>query len=379
MEQKYESQSQETLETQETQEEMPQSQEAEEQDQNCQDQKEDLTSQFHSCQSEIYQDTPGDQTELNGDQQDPQTSETSKEPEISETSENLTSSTTLENLETLKDSTSSEADPVEKVEKKIPSGIYILFDHVGIVGIFGDPEEVIVAKHEVSPNVNLICFRFEYDASCFLADSCDELVWVIPYRNTSAIAFATNNRKKAEQVYFWLQKIGLTYSGHIDEWSYKISGLFDDAKIRLKIGNDPTRNVLSIIESDESIQKLNDFICGISFDRIAFIPSEKEYKKVLKEVESKIEKIEKKYTEIRSSQESSLTDEEIALIKDKMKEFGSAGDKNVEGLYKILNEISGMFDDGREENNEHETEVNLSDFVENQSRSENVEDLQAET
>jgi len=43
-------------------------------------------------------------------------------------------------------------------------------------------------------------------------------IWVVPYRDTNAVAFVSNSRSKAVQIQLSLQNVGLTYPDTIDYW-----------------------------------------------------------------------------------------------------------------------------------------------------------------
>jgi len=93
--------------------------------------------------------------------------------------------------------------------------IIAVSDAAGFVGAF---LTVVEAKAKVLDRFKLIPFLVQR----FQLEPTDEKaplnIWVVPYRDTNAVAFVSNSRSKAVQVQKSLQNVGLTYPDTIDYW-----------------------------------------------------------------------------------------------------------------------------------------------------------------
>ena len=105
--------------------------------------------------------------------------------------------------------------------------LIIVSDSCGFIGAFrsiGEAKEHVITQYSMVP---LLVQRFP------LAESGGDSVWVVPYRDTNAVAFVSNDRNKSVAAQHALQNVGLTYPDSIDYWEQPIGRIVLAAAERL--------------------------------------------------------------------------------------------------------------------------------------------------
>lgn len=105
--------------------------------------------------------------------------------------------------------------------------LIVVSDSCGFIGAFrsiAEAKELVITRYSMVP---LLVQRFP------LALSGGENVWVVPYRDTNAVAFVSNDREKSIATQRALQNVGLTYPDSIDYWEQPIGRVVLAAAERL--------------------------------------------------------------------------------------------------------------------------------------------------
>jgi hypothetical protein len=105
--------------------------------------------------------------------------------------------------------------------------IYVLADSGGAVGAFLTRAEAAAVKKRY-PSVPMLIYAFPLRRSA-PADK----IYVIPYRQTNAVAYASNSRAECEEVQKTLLTIGLAYEDSLDYWECAAGQLIESGEKRL--------------------------------------------------------------------------------------------------------------------------------------------------
>jgi hypothetical protein len=93
-----------------------------------------------------------------------------------------------------------------------PLHILVVSDRYGFVGAF---RQMATAQALVLHKYTLIPFLIQRFQT---RDAAGTSVWVVPYRETDAVAFASTDRAEAEAAQKALLDVGLTYGDSVDHW-----------------------------------------------------------------------------------------------------------------------------------------------------------------
>ncbi len=107
------------------------------------------------------------------------------------------------------------------------AAIFILADSGGAVGAFLSRAEATAVKKQY-PSVPMLVYAFP-----LRHDMPADRVYVVPYRPTNAVAYASNSRIECEVMQKTLLTIGLTYEDPLDYWECAVGRLIESGKKRL--------------------------------------------------------------------------------------------------------------------------------------------------
>lgn len=106
--------------------------------------------------------------------------------------------------------------------------IFILADSGGAVGAFLAHTDAAAVKKRY-PSVPMLIYAFPL---CRGAPA--DKAYIIPYRQTNAVAYASNSRAECEKVQKTLLTIGLTYEDSLDYWECTTGQLIESGEKRLR-------------------------------------------------------------------------------------------------------------------------------------------------
>jgi hypothetical protein len=119
-------------------------------------------------------------------------------------------------------------------DEEIPRGaaesearIYVLADSGGAVGAFLTRAEATAVKKRY-PSVPMLIYAFPLRRG-----TPADKIYVIPYRQTNAVAYASNSRAECEEVQKTLLTIGLAYEDSLDYWECDAGRLIESGEKRL--------------------------------------------------------------------------------------------------------------------------------------------------
>ena len=129
--------------------------------------------------------------------------------------------------------------------------IIVVSDSYGFVGAFksiGEAKDKVLIKYQLLP---FLVQKFP------LNETAGDNVWVIPYRDTNAVAFVSNDRDKALKMQKALQNVNLTYQDSIDYWEQPLGRVVPAADERMASVNRAheiyASNVISQEEKDREV------------------------------------------------------------------------------------------------------------------------------
>lgn len=105
--------------------------------------------------------------------------------------------------------------------------IYILADSGGAVGAFLARTDAEAVKKRY-PSVPTLIYAFPLHP-----DAPKNKIHILPYRQTNAVAFASNSRTKCEEMQKMLLAVGLTYEDPLDYWVCTAGQLIESGEKRL--------------------------------------------------------------------------------------------------------------------------------------------------
>ncbi len=105
--------------------------------------------------------------------------------------------------------------------------VYVLADSGGAVGAFLTNAEAAAVKKRY-PSVPLLIYAFPLSR-----DTPTDKIYILPYRQTNAVAYASNSRAECEKMQKTLLTVGLTYEDSIDYWECAVGRLIESGEKRL--------------------------------------------------------------------------------------------------------------------------------------------------
>lgn len=113
-------------------------------------------------------------------------------------------------------------------KRVVPTHLYVVSDSGGFVGAFTTKAAAVdVARsHDYAA---FIVQRFK------VAPGPLESVWVVPYRDATAVAFVSNSQSEAGRVHKMYAEVGLTFPDSIEYWEQPLNVVSVPAAARLDL------------------------------------------------------------------------------------------------------------------------------------------------
>lgn len=106
----------------------------------------------------------------------------------------------------------------------VPKHMHVVSSAAGYVGTFLSLEAARAAVLDAFSLVPFIVLQFPVAPGAPL-----DRVWVVPYRQTDAVAFVSNSRNEAERVRALYERVGLTYPDSVDYWEQPVGVVAEHA------------------------------------------------------------------------------------------------------------------------------------------------------